>query len=256
MADDRQKRYDCEAAREFTTTAEYLRNPDDLALQEPIITQKALAVAEGCTGAAESFITTVDLLRQSGLPARQAIDLGIRVARAPQPVAKGFIEVFRACYDKNVLDLDLTTSLRFAEGLSLQLVGPADLATDDFIEVTTFCLSRSGPGLSKPQCADLAGRIAQISSKTETSMSNTFSDTYEYLVDRNGPALSAGDATALAERITKAGPMALENFREAFRYATSEQGAKLERQAAIVLATSVADRSQADATPKSSETPR
>lgn len=234
----------CNAAKEFITAMQYLRGESDLALGSDEATRLAHDISSGCNGAAKRFIVNTDMLRQSGMDARSAVKIGVKLAASDETTSSAFTKIFRLAFEKYHLDLDFGAAVRLAQSMTLDFNGDPAIAAKDFEDIVSFCRARSGLDLSKPQCGELAGRIATLAGDQRENLGSMFIDTFKFLTGRDGPALTAKDALKVAEALTSAGPRALENFSEVYDYAIAEKGLKLSRSEAVNLAAKVAAHSR------------
>ncbi|GEM_PF-1436872 len=234
----------CDAAKEFITTMQYLRGESELALASDEATRVAHDVSSGCNGAAKRFIVNVDILRQSGMDARNAVKTGVRLANADDASATAFTKIFQLSFERRHLDLDFAASVRLAQSLSIDFTGDPSIAARDFEEIVEFCKDRTGLDLPKPKCGELASRIALRGADHREPLSAMFIKTFNFLISRDGPGLTSTDAIKIGESMTEAGPKALENFSAVYSYAIAEKGLNLSRSDAVNLAAKIASHSR------------
>lgn len=71
-----------------------------------------------------------------------------------------------------------------------------------------------------------------------------FKEIYSYLTSDIEARPSIGDALKISEEVVKTGPLAVENFKQAFKFANSKKGLDLKEPDAIEFARKMAARSR------------
>ena len=134
----------CYASREYITTLRYLRQHDEFKIPEPQAQSIADWVSQNCDGAAKRFIQVNNLLIRSGVSTTQALRKAMEFAAATPKQVEVYIELFRKAYLREGLDLDLATSTKLAEDLSLYFNGDPKNALSDFQLLSEACLESDG----------------------------------------------------------------------------------------------------------------
>lgn len=242
-ADSNEPIHDCQSAREFITTKEYLEKSADVGLDQRQIINTAHEVSKGCTGAAERFTRAFATLQKLELGARTSVRLSSALAQKPDTYTDTFLGVLERAFLKEYLDLDLKTSVVMAEKLSTNYSGDVQRALEDFTDLTQYCIDQKYLGLAIGPCAQLASDVAKFGENFAKPMAPAFRSLYEFLVSSEGPKLGQADAARLAKNLMSIGPDSVENFVAAYRYASQNDSMKLPAREALKFAQSLAQRS-------------
>lgn len=232
----------CQVAREFVTTLEYLRAKSVYAVPEDQARKVADKVSSGCTGAARRFVATTELLVTAGLDTKSAIEAGIKFAKLSESHAINFQHIFRQAFTAKYLDLPLNTSLEVAMKLSGEFDGNHKKAREDFDKLVSFCMDKKKLDLPIPYCAQAAARITQNGDRFSEPIAKSFLKLYEFLTSKDGPSRTVVDALKIAEDIIKNGPVGADNFIFAYKFATSKKGLDLDGTKSITFALNIANR--------------
>ena len=217
----------CKSSREYITTLEYLRDKKAFALSEAQSKEMALKVSGGCTDASKRFIETTDLLVKAEMDSRKVFDYSLKMALASNEASQTFQKVFKESFVQDLLDLDLFVALDTAYQLSFDFSGNYSDLSNDFNYLVRFCVDQKSLGLPIKECAQFATRIARIGSQIRSPVSETFRKGFEFLTRPDKSNLPTVDALKTLERILPFGGQGLENFTQAYDYATSEKGLAL-----------------------------
>lgn len=235
--------YECTPTREFVTTMNYLRQNPHLSLQGKPAEDVALAVASGCRDAAKRFIVAAEMLAQAGLQGEPTIETAVEIAQADDDQAEAFSRTFKKAFLPAGLDMKMSDAIRLAKSLSLGIKGKLQHVVTDFEELATFCTQARNLDLPKPQCGEIAARLAVKGQNVEGGVAESFVDTLEFMTTaKEGPQLPLFRAFKLSEELAMISPAALDNYVQAYKWATSASGMKLSRKDATDLATRVAVR--------------
>jgi len=232
--------WNCESGNEFLVASEYLRDSQKTNITSAEISQIAIQVSEGCTGAANRFIKVVRLLSKAGLGMKDTITIAVSGAKQSDASVDTFISTFKLSFRKEGLDLTLNKALIIAQQVSLDYQGAPEVAEKDFEEIVEFCLAKNGLHLPKPKCADLATTVTRAGEHFDGSAAEAFVDGYHFLLVDEGPKLAADKALELLETIVAVSPKAVENFRLVFEYANEKSGLGLSREDSFEIAKKVA----------------
>lgn len=236
-------RVDCTPAREYVTTLEYLRDVKELAIKEDDARKVAEKVSTGCSGAAKRFIRVTETLSKAGLGANNMIETATDLATRTDRETDTFLTVFRKAFLPEYLDLDVRDSLRLAQSLTTEFKGDFKAVRKDFETVLEYCLSEKELDLSKPQCGDLAVKVARIGERYDGGASKPFIEALEFARSSKGPGLPVQQAVELALGVSGYGPKAHENFAQAYQYAVSQSGLNLGADKAMAFAKGLATKS-------------
>lgn len=214
----------CKSSREYITTLEYLRDKKAFALSEAQSRELALKVSGGCTDASKRFIETTELLVKAEMDSRKVFDYSLKMALASNEASQTFHKVFKESFVQDLLDLDLLVALDTAYQLSFDFTGNYSDLSNDFNYLVRFCVDQKSLGLPIKECAQFATRIARIGSQIKSPVSETFRKGFEFLTRPDKSNLPTVDALKTLERILPFGVQGLENFTQAYDYATKEKG--------------------------------
>ena len=230
----------CESTKEFITVFEFLRSEKGLELTGDLSVKVASDVAKGCSGAAKRFILSVKSLTKTELAITDVIATAKEFSLRDDKTIEAFNSIFRRAFAEDGFDLDRASALNLAKKLSVEYKGNVAVAMSDFDIIADFCMARNNLDLPKERCAELAQRVAVMSSKHGLAVGSKFVETYRYLVQRGGPALTVKDALLVAEQLMKDHPNAADNFRLAYEYATAKRGLAVSREQAILFGKNMA----------------
>lgn len=231
--------FDCRADREFITTYEYLKHKKEFGLKPDDMRSIAMTVTKGCTGAASSFIEATELLLKTGVDGRTAIEQARDLSAKGEHYAKAFIAIFRGAFAKEFLDMDSGTSLKIARKLTAEFKGDPSVASEDYLSLAKFCVETKGLDLPRPECASMAARVAGFSEESKLPVAKAFINIFGYLTNSKDVNLSLRDALPIAESLVAVSPVAAENFKNAYEYASEKNGLELPRADAVNFAKSV-----------------
>ncbi|MEK6704416.1 MAG: hypothetical protein AABZ06_01370 [Bdellovibrionota bacterium] len=230
----------CTTSREFITTLEFLRNQDQLQIHEQQAQQIATKVTDGCTGAAQRFISVAMAMIQSGFTSPDAVKLGVEFSAKSDVETNTFLTIFKKAFLAEYLDLDIRSALKMARALSMEFTGNASEVFDDFDKLLEFCAGAKSLDLPRPECGTFAVRLARQGETWSGGIAKPFIEAFEFLRSESGPELITSDALKLAESLLAAGPDGPINFIQAYKYAASRKGLKMDRKSAIAFARQMA----------------
>jgi hypothetical protein len=223
----------CRSIREYVTTLNYLKEKKFTGLDDLKARKVAFDVATHCEDAAERFIDVADVLIKGGLAPVQAISLGVKYAGMSNAHAKAFAEIFQASFAKDMLDMDLLTSLRSAEALTTK-ESNAEIVKDDFFQLVEFCGKELAQ--SKPFCLRWVRRVIPWG-QPGNGIAAPMKELFVFLTrEEDGPRLATGDALKICNTVLRKNPKAGEDFMAAYRHASDKGGLGLGRSAAIKFA--------------------
>jgi hypothetical protein len=231
--------FSCQADREFITTYEYLKHKKDFGLKPEDMRNIAVAVTKGCTGAASSFIESLELLLKTGVDGKTSIEQARDIAIKGENFAKAFVAIYRGAFAKEFLDMDTGTAIRIARKLTSDFTGDPKVAADDYFDLAKFCVSTKKLDLPRPTCATMAARIAGYSADSKMPVAKSFINAVNYLTQNKDINLSMHDALELAESLVAVSPEAFPIFINTYEYASEKSGLELTRADAIKFAKAV-----------------
>jgi hypothetical protein len=243
----------CQPTLEYRTTLDYLRETKAMVTSETEARSIAARVADGCQGAAERFVNTVELLSTAKLPSHLMVQKAVSLAQSTEEVAESFVVVFRYAFLASHLDLDALAALKLADSLSTEFKGNAKRAQVDFSRLLDFCLSTLQ--LAKPACGDFAAEVTRFGEKLieiehqvpeqtwftwitnhfedDGLVSRPYFDFFAFLTSEgDGPRLATHDAHKMALKVLGHNPLAGEEFKEAYLFASDKSGLQMDRSVA------------------------
>lgn len=244
ISDGREYIYDCKSDREFITTYEFLKSKSEFALNPASMRETALAVADGCTGAASHFIEITELLIKARLDGRTALKTAVEIAAKGETGASAFVKIFKIAFAKEYFDLDVAASMRLAKRLTQDFKGNPEIAGDDFADLAKFCTSDLGVGLVRSKCAALVERMILVNAEGKQRIASAFHEAFAFLTNRDEINLTPGDAVVVAETIVSTSPDAVSVFRRTYQYAMDASGLGLSRPEAVKFASAVAAKTK------------
>lgn len=245
----------CETTKEFITTFEYLRQHKELGLDDKIAQSTAHEVAKGCTGAAQRFVKTFELLLKAEAGPRSSLRVAVDLANETDNYADTFTEVFTKSFLAEYLDLDYNTSFDLAKSLSVEYKGNPKIAARDFNELVKFCSEEKNVGLSKPRCGVIAGRIVKKAERFQVRIADEFQKLFRFLTaEEKGPSAPIGLALQIAEDVVSHGPEAPDNFISAYEFSVNKKGLDLAARDSIQFAKSLSQWTYDNVHPQSQDT--
>lgn len=227
----------CTSAKEYITTYNFLKSAKEYQINEINIREVALKVSKGCTGAAQRFVHSFEVLMKARAGTHTALSLASALANMSDNHNVAFIYIFTRSFLKEFMDMDFVTSIQLARSLSTDYKGDVTIALSDFKELTQFCANSESLSLSKPQCAQLAARIAKYSESNQTPIAASFIKAYNYFRTKENLQMPIQQAVKMAERIIKISPYAIENFIVAHDFASEQKdGLNLPTKQALLFA--------------------
>lgn len=239
---DFNKQISCQASREFVTAISYFRDHKEYSLNDKQILTLAHEISNGCTGASERFIKISSLLVNSHLDSKSAIKTARNFINLSDEETNAFNDIFKKTYLKKYLDLDIRTSVRLSLDLSLSFQEHRQKVVKDFENVAMFCLEDKAFELTGPQCARLAYDVAISGQGFNEEMSAPFKSLFHFIT-QEGPRRSTAEALKIIRKLISYGPLVFVNYKDAYRFAVSESGLKLDDGQAMKLASMLASRS-------------
>lgn len=229
----------CYLTKELTTTFHFLQDAKNFALGA----QQALAIAEkvavGCDNAAQRFATTALLLKRAGLIQSQVFELALVLAKATDDQTEAFESIFKTAFAKEGLDLDIVESIGIAKDLALSSAATEPKVSDAYADLVAFCLAKEGLADSKPSCAQLSKRIVALA-KPERDVVQAFITGMDFLRSEDGPNLTSFEAKKVVLQLVEKNPEAVDNFIQAYNFASLPGGLKQSREMAVGYALKVA----------------
>jgi len=212
---------------------EFLKTSPDWALGEDGMRRVARRVAFHCPGSAARFIRVGRLLGEVGTSGADAVKTAIRYAELDDSRTERFIALFKNLYLEEKLDLDIATSAKLANELSADFAGTLPGVEREFARLSEFCSTDEGLGQSRPQCARFAAHVVAGAKDQSPGVFERWKTAYDFLASEPGPKLPTAAAATLASEVVASGEAGTDSFIQAYRYALSSQGLRLERGGAL-----------------------
>ncbi len=215
----------CLSTREYITTYKFLKDKKEYGLKEQELQKTADTVSQGCSGSSQRFINVLKTLVKLGVDTRSSIEYAINFIHKSDAYTEVFIEVFKRSYDPVYLNLDALTSLKMSLRLSKDYKGKLENSLSDFKELVDFCLDDDSMKLSVPKCGQIAMNITALGEKFEEPIADAFINAFKFIQeDKEGPQLVKSKALAISQKIITNGPIAVDNFKKFYLFATSKKG--------------------------------
>jgi hypothetical protein len=215
-----------------------------LAIKETDAIKIADAVSSGCSGASQRFFKVARILMKVGIDSKNALKNAVKFAKSDDGRTDAFVELFRQTYNPDYLDLDALNSLRISLRLSVDFDGTIEHSLADFKELVEYCKDKNKLDLPIPQCAKMAAKVTKLGQDYEEQIAGPFIKLVTFISDlRKGPQTDKNSAIKIATDVIANGPIASENFIDAYRYAVSKKGLKMTEVQAINFAKKMAKRS-------------
>ena len=220
---------ECSTSKEYITTFNFLKKHKEFKLDQNTNKKISLKVSKGCTGASKRFIKITNLLIKAGLDSKNSVETGIKYSKLSRSQTNAFIKIFKMSFLAKYLDLDILNSLKMANRLSGDFEGDSKNTLNDFQKLTKFCVTKQSLDLPKAVCAKFAVEIAHLGKSYKDPMSGPYIKLFHFLsTNKKGPSLTTYKAMTLSKKIMTYGPLAQKNYTQAYRYAVSKKGLKLD----------------------------
>jgi len=240
----------CDSSKEYITAFRYLEAQKSFALKKDDMMKIADAASKGCNGAAKRFIEINDLLVKAGLETSDALKIAIKFTDRSDQTTDTFASLFKESFLKDYLDLELKDSIDISLKLALESEGDPTMIKNDFQKIVKFCLDQKGLDLSGPKCSELASKVALSGVKFKLEMGSTFLEHFNFLTDKAGADLATYKAVEMSVKMINAGPLSVNNFKDAYKFAISKTGLDLGKKEAINYAELMAERSKLESRTK------
>ncbi len=234
----------CDTAQEFKATYEELISHQLLDFPDRDVVRIAYEVTKGCDGAAERFHVILNLLLNTGVDKRKAVEFALHYARRTDQQTSAFVLIFKGTFLEKYYDMDFKTALATSFKLSLEARGNPEALAKDFRGILDFCVSHKGTDLPFKICAPYALELAMASYLYgDAGLMSSFQKLIDFFMQQKEQDYSIGVQLKFAGRILRHGPKAVENFQTQYAYGISES-MKLTQKTSIELAVRVAENSQ------------
>lgn len=234
----------CESTREYVTTVQYLRDEKDFGLKNSDILKIADEISQGCSGASQRFIKISKLLTKVGIDTKSSLETAKKFAAKGDSFVDAFITIFKQTYSSNELDLDALNAMQISVKLSVEFDGTVKHAVSDFNELANFCKDRKEMDLPIPQCAQLATKITRLGQKYNEPIATPFIKLVRFLEEsKRGPEQPKSEVLKIAEKVIAHGPIASQNFIDAYKYAVKKDGLGISDKDAIAFGVKMSKRS-------------
>lgn len=234
----------CLSTREYITTFHFLKKNKDFGLSQEEIHLTGMKVSQGCTGSSQRFINVLKVLTKMGIDTRSSIDYALNFTDKTDDYTQVFVEVFRRSYDPKYLNLDALTSLKMSLRLSKDYKGILKNSESDFKNLVEFCLKEEILKLSNPSCGQLSAKIAALGESFQDPLAKYYIEIVKFLQeDKAGPKLDKNQTLKYAENIIANGPQAVENFIQAYKFATNKKKLAYTDKQALAFSFSLAQNS-------------
>ena len=238
---------ECSSTKEYMTTYNFLKGHTEFKIAPMEQTRIADIISQNCSGASLRFIKVTNLLIKAGLDTSNSMNSALKFIATDDQTTETFINIFREAFLAKGLDLDLLTAHKLAISLSSEFNGQPKNAQEDFSALVKFCVSEDGVNLPRPTCAQFAARITKLGERFANPVAKPFINLVYFLSDKkNGPHRPMFKAMKLAENIISNGPMAYENFSQAYKFASAKKGLDLPDDQALSFASNMAARTIAN----------
>jgi len=234
----------CESTKEYVTTVQFLRDKKDYGLKNGDILKIADEISLGCSGASERFIKVTTLLTKVGIDTKSALETAKKFAAKGDSFVEAFITIFKQTYSSSELDLDALNAMNISTKLSVEFDGTVEHAVSDFNDLAQFCKDRKEMDLPVPQCAQMATRITRLGQKYDEAIAEPFIKLVKFLEEsKKGPEQPKSQVIKIAEKVIANGPLASENFINAYKYGVKKDGLGISDKDAIAFGIKMSKRS-------------
>ncbi len=205
----------CPTTREYTATYRHLQNHQNIKLPEARIKEISMEVAKSCQGSARRFINAQRVFTEIGLSGPDILNIALKLAQSTDEKADAYLAILQKSYLERNLDLDIGSSIKLAEGLTLLNPQMNPFLANDYSELVQFLLEL---GLPKGISAQISGDFLSLSKNWDEALFPLFSNIWQ-CSSHGEMKMSIQDRIKLALQILKKGPQSARNFCEAIDFA-------------------------------------
>ena len=234
----------CESTKEYVTTVQFLRDKKDYGLSNSSILKIADEISLGCNGASQRFIKVTTLLTKVGIDTKSSLETAKKFTTKGDSFVDAFITIFKQTYSSSEFDLDALNAMKISTKLSVEFDGTVEHAVSDFNELANFCKNRKEMDLPLPKCAQMATRVTRLGQKFDKTIAGPFIKLVRFLEEsKKGPEQPKSQVIKIAEKVISNGPIASENFINAYKYAVKKDGLGISDKDAIAFGIKMSKRS-------------
>lgn len=212
----------CAAADEYIATHKFLTSYKKIPLGETTVRKIANQVSLHCKGASQRFQQSLELLSALGVGVKPSLEISLKMASETDQVQMAFVEILKSSYLSEYLDLNFSTAINLAYQFSIYSATNAKATRSDFTQFVAFCKDQQELGLSLTLCTQYAVELAKISVFYKEGLFADFQKVFSELKETNTFGLSLKESLQVTYDILSYGPLAPENFKKSYEYATVE----------------------------------
>lgn len=213
----------CKSADEFKKAVDYFRGEKALDLNDKQVVKWSITIAKGCDGAVERFKKVFDVLNKSGVDLRKCVEMASEFSLLSTEQTESFAGLFKTFFLENYFDLDFMTAFNLSKKLS-ENPSRAPFARSDFEKLYKFCTDQDKLGLPFKNCAEYSIGLLKNYDLYPEGLYPFFEKIYLFLSTEAGAVLSVKESLQMAEEVLQYGPLAPENFKNAYQYSISKKG--------------------------------
>jgi len=226
----------CETNEKFIKAYRYISRLKNVSLTKHEITNYASQVASKCHDTFDRFDEIFEVTEKTDLSVKASIILAIRIALNKDIHLGNFQSIYKFLIDPKGPDLPYKKALEYSESFSKR----GKYAYDLLEEIFNFCMKKKDIAYTRPQCVELAEKVAGLGIRKDT----IFSDAFQYFSKHKYLNYSYRKSIDLTLKILKYGDDSFDDFRKVFEFALKKNGVNLSRDESLKLALKVLKKAE------------
>lgn len=239
----------CDVAVEFKKSYEYVLAEKDFEMPESKMIELSAQIAKGCDGAKERFVQAYELMKKSGVAITKSIEIGLVFSKLQDQQLKNFTEIFKKTYLEGFFDFSFDQAYKVSLQLSKDVESNQEILRQDFIKLVQFCLDSKKLGLPIGECAKISLELTEHTKKYPLNgLYPEFEKLVNYIQEKGKMTVPIRDTVRICSLILPYGVKAVDNFKNSYEYAVSNERMRLDQKGAFLLAVELTKSSMREKT--------
>lgn len=227
---------ECESAKEFVATMDYLKNQKNFSLPDNEILKTALLVSENCNGAGKRFQRILDTLISAGVDHEHARHFAVTYSREDNESVEAFLSLFQGLVLEKKFNLPFYQAFETAKFFAESARGNKAELKKDFLGFLGFCFEDSnGILLSLEQCRSLSLKYLKLHADYPKGVFPDFKKLFTFLRDEKETGLPIASALSITQKVLQNGPGSQKNFIDSYRYGLTKLNMKPSQSLALAF---------------------
>lgn len=239
----------CDVALEFKKSYEYILAEKDFEMPESKMIELSAQIAKGCDGAKERFAQAYELMKKSGVAITKSIEIGLAFSKLQDQQLKNFTEIFKRTYLEGYFDFSFDQAYKVSLQLSKDVQSNQEILRQDFTKLVQFCLDSKKLGLPIGECAKISLELTQHTNKYPLNgLFPEFEKLVNYIQEKGKMTVPIRDTVRICSMILPFGVKAVDNFKNSYEYAVTNERMRLDQKGAFLLAVELTKSSMREKT--------